>query len=45
MWADVSTVFVPASGNVSAFFSVVIIDVSKRKRAEEELQQKGNFFA
>ncbi|HSZ76504.1 MAG TPA: AAA family ATPase [Chthoniobacterales bacterium] len=40
MWADVSSVFVPASGSVSAFFSVVIIDITKRKRAEEELQQK-----
>jgi PAS domain S-box-containing protein len=39
MWADVSTVFVPASGNSSAFFTVVIIDVTKRKLAEEKLQQ------
>jgi PAS domain S-box-containing protein len=40
MWADVSSVFVPASGSVSAFFSVVIVDITKRKRAEEELQEK-----
>jgi len=40
MWADVSSVFVPASGSVSAFFSVVIVDITKRKRAEEELNQK-----
>jgi PAS domain S-box-containing protein len=40
MWADVSSVFVPASGSVSAFFSVVIVDITKRKRAEEELHQK-----
>ena len=40
MWADVSSVFVPASGSVSAFFSVVIVDITKRKRAEEKLHQK-----
>jgi C4-dicarboxylate-specific signal transduction histidine kinase len=40
MWADVSSVFVPASGSVSGFFSVVIVDISKRKQAEEELQEK-----
>ena len=40
MWADVSSVFVPASGSVSAFFSVVIVDITKRKQAEEELHQK-----
>jgi len=40
MWADVSSVFVPASGSVSAFFSVVIVDISKRKQAEEKLRQR-----
>jgi PAS domain S-box-containing protein len=40
MWTDVSTVFVPASGNNSAFFSVVIVDITERKRAEEKLHQK-----
>jgi PAS domain S-box-containing protein len=39
MWADVSLVFVPASGNNSAFFSAVIVDVTERKRAEEALQK------
>jgi PAS domain S-box-containing protein len=39
MWADVSLVFVPASGSNSAFFSAVIIDVTERKRAEEALQK------
>jgi PAS domain S-box-containing protein len=39
LWADVSTVFVPASGDGPAFFTVVIIDISKRKRAEEALQK------
>jgi PAS domain S-box-containing protein len=42
MWADVSSVFVPASGTVSAFFSLVIVDISKRKQAEEELHEKEN---
>jgi signal transduction histidine kinase len=40
MWADVSAVFVPASGRNSAFFTVVIADITKRKRAEERLHQK-----
>ena len=40
IWADVSSVFVPASGSVSAFFSVVIVDISKRKQAEEKLRQR-----
>jgi PAS domain S-box-containing protein len=40
MWADVSSVLVPASGSVSAFFSVIIVDITKRKQAEEKLQQK-----
>jgi PAS domain S-box-containing protein len=40
MWADVSSAFVPASGGVSAFFSVVIVDISKRKQAEEKLRQR-----
>ena len=39
MWADVSLVFVPASGSNSAFFSTVIIDRTDRKRAEEALQK------
>ena len=40
MWADVSGVFVPASGSNSAFFSTVIVDITERKRAEEELHRK-----
>jgi PAS domain S-box-containing protein len=39
MWADVSTVFVPASGSNSAFFSAVIVDSTEQKRAEEALQK------
>ena len=38
-WADVSTVFVPASGNTPAFFSAVIVDISDRKRAEDEIKR------
>jgi C4-dicarboxylate-specific signal transduction histidine kinase len=40
MWADVSSVFVPAGGSVSAFLSVVIVDISKRKQAEDKLRQR-----
>jgi PAS domain S-box-containing protein len=40
LWADASSVFVPASASVSGFFSLVIVDITKRKRAEEELRQK-----
>ena len=39
MWADVSLVFVPASGSNSAFFSAIIVDRTERKRAEEALQK------
>jgi PAS domain S-box-containing protein len=40
VWADVSSVFVPASGNSSAFFSVVIVDRTAYKLAEEALRHK-----
>ena len=40
MWADVSQVFVPASGSNFAFFSAVIVDRTERKQAEEELHKK-----
>jgi PAS domain S-box-containing protein len=39
IWAEVSTVFVPASGTRSAFFSAVIVDITDRKRAEEEVKR------
>ena len=39
MWADVSAVFVPASGSNSAFFSAVIVDISERKRVGEKLRK------
>ena len=40
LWADVSSVFVPPSADSPAFFTLVIIDISKRKHAEEKLEQK-----
>jgi C4-dicarboxylate-specific signal transduction histidine kinase len=40
MWADISSVLVPASGSTSAFFSAVIVDITERKRAEEELHRR-----
>jgi PAS domain S-box-containing protein len=40
LWADVSSVFVPASDNSAAFSSIVIVDINKRKEAETELHQK-----
>jgi PAS domain S-box-containing protein len=39
VWADISAVFVPASGNTSAFYATVIVDITDRKRAEEELKR------
>jgi PAS domain S-box-containing protein len=39
LWVDASTVFVPASGDGPGFFTVVIIDITKRKHAEEALQK------
>jgi PAS domain S-box-containing protein len=38
-WADISTVFVPASGKTSAFYATVIVDITDRKRAEEEIKR------
>jgi PAS domain S-box-containing protein len=39
MWADVSTVFVPATGDTPPFFSAVIVDITERKLAEEALRE------
>jgi PAS domain S-box-containing protein len=39
MWADLSAVFVPASGNTSAFYATVMVDITDRKRAEEEIKR------
>jgi PAS domain S-box-containing protein len=41
IWADLSATLVPATGNAPAFFAVVVVvDITERKRAEEELNQK-----
>jgi PAS domain S-box-containing protein len=37
IWADVSTVFVPTTGNTPGFFATVVVDITERKRAEANL--------
>src|SRR5262249_52125110 len=39
IWADVSTVFVPTTGNTPGFFANVVVDITERKRAEASLAQ------
>src|SRR4029077_12815292 len=39
IWADVSSTLVPATGSEPAFFAAVIVDITERKRAEEELRE------
>ncbi|MBV8585287.1 MAG: PAS domain S-box protein, partial [Verrucomicrobia bacterium] len=39
VWADVSTAFVPASKDMPAFFSAVVVDVTERKQAETEARK------
>jgi PAS domain S-box-containing protein len=39
IWADVSSTLVPATGSTPAFFAAVIVDITERKRAEEELRE------
>jgi PAS domain S-box-containing protein len=39
IWADVSTVFVPTTGNTPGFFANVVVDITERKRAEANLAQ------
>src|SRR6202011_1838668 len=39
LWADVSTTLVLATGSTPAFFATVIVDITERKRAEEELRE------
>jgi PAS domain S-box-containing protein len=45
VWADISTVFVPSSANTAAFTSSVIVDITERKRAEEELRRSEAYLA
>jgi PAS domain S-box-containing protein len=40
IWADLGATLVPATGNTPAFFAAVVVDITERKRAEEELHQK-----
>src|SRR4029077_3875870 len=40
IWADVSSTLVPATGSAPAFFAAVIVDITERKRAEDELHQR-----
>src|SRR5208337_2476945 len=40
IWADVTSTLVPATGSAPAFFATVVVDITERKRAEEELLQK-----
>jgi PAS domain-containing protein len=39
IWADVSTLLVPATGRTAPFFSAVIVDITERKLAEEALSE------
>jgi PAS domain S-box-containing protein len=39
VWADVSSTFVPPTGTAPAFFATVVVDITERKRAEEELRE------
>jgi PAS domain S-box-containing protein len=39
IWADLSSTLVPAAGSTPGFFSAVIVDITERKRAEEELRE------
>ena len=45
IWADVSTTLVPATGSTPAFFAAVIVDITERKRAEEELRRSEAYLA
>jgi PAS domain S-box-containing protein len=40
IWADVSSTMVPATGDKPGFFATVVVDITERKRAEEELRNK-----
>ena len=45
IWTDVSAVSVPAAKSDSGFFAAVIVDISERKQAEEELRRSEAFLA
>src|ERR1700731_3668270 len=39
IWADVSSTLVPATGSAPGFFATVVVDITERKRAAEELRE------
>jgi PAS domain S-box-containing protein len=39
IWTDISAVFVPTTGSAAGFFAAVIVDITHRKRAEEEIKR------
>ena len=39
IWADLSSTLVPATGSAAAFFATVVVDITERKRAEQELRE------
>ena len=39
IWADLSSTLVPATGSAPAFFATVVVDITERKRAEEEVRE------
>ena len=39
IWADLSSTLVPATGSAPAFFATVVVDITERKRAEQELRE------
>jgi PAS domain S-box-containing protein len=39
IWVLVNTSIIPASGSMPAFFAGVVVDMTERKRAQEELRQ------
>jgi PAS domain S-box-containing protein len=45
IWTDVSAVSVPVAKCESGFFAAVIVDISERKQAEEELRRSEAFLA
>jgi PAS domain S-box-containing protein len=45
IWAHVSSTLVPATGNAPAFLASVVVDVTERKRAEEELRRSEAYLA
>ena len=44
VWTDVSAVSVPGAESESGFFAAVIVDISERKQAEEELRRSEAFL-